>query len=183
VIGHLSVFAIAPRPLLILLGTLLGDIVPSDVYQRHREPPTWDWPPERPTPVFELRRPASLGGPPALLFGLSATVSAERIHRVLGTDASIWSITVPSPHNDATKSRRQVSEFRAFLRTVLDQIKAAHGQRRLLHVFPAMSVSLAVELGRVRMPKADTPWQIYDQVNALGGLVPALALPYGEERQ
>jgi len=183
VIRHLSVFAIAPQPLLILLGTLLGDIVPSDVYQRHREPPTWEWPPESPTPAFELRRPASHGGPPALVFELSATVSGERIRRVLGTDTSIWSITVPSPHNDVTKSRRQVSEFRALLRTALDQIKAAHGQRTVLHVFPAMSVSLAVELGRVRMPKADTPWQIYDQVNALGGFVPALALPYGEERQ
>jgi len=28
-IGHLSVFSLAPQPLLILLGTLLGDIVPS----------------------------------------------------------------------------------------------------------------------------------------------------------
>jgi hypothetical protein len=183
VIRHLSVFAIAPQPLLILLGTFLGDIVPSDVYQRHREPPTWEWPPESPTQAFELRRPPNLGGPPVLVLELSATVSVERIHRVLGSDASIWSITIPSPHNDVTKSRRQVSEFRALLRTVLDQIKAAHGQRTVLHVFPAMSVSLAVELGRVRMPKADTPWQIYDQVNALGGFVPALALPYGEERQ
>ncbi len=183
VIRHLSVFAIAPQPLLILLGTLLGDIVPSDVYQRHREPPTWEWPAEGPTSTFEMRCPATLGGPPALVLELSATVSAERIHRVLGTDACIWSITVHSPHNDVTKSRRQASEFRALIRTVLDQIKAAHGQRTVLHVFPAMSVSLAVELGRVLMPKADTPWQIYDQVNALGGFVPALALPYGEERR
>jgi hypothetical protein len=182
-IRHLSVFAIAPQPLLILLGALLGDIVPSDVYQRHREPPTWEWPPEIPTSAFELRRPANVGGPPALVLELSATVSNERIHRVLGTDASIWSITASSPHNDITKSRRQVSEFRALVRTVLDQIKAAHGQLTILHVFPAMSVSLAVELGRVRMPKADAPWQIYDQVNALGGFVPALALPYGEERR
>ena len=177
-----SLLTLLSTSLLILLGTLLGDIVPSDVYQRHRDPPTWEWPQEGPTATLELRRPASLGGPPALVFELSATVSAERIHRVLGTDASIWSIRVPLPHNDFTKSRRQVSEFRALLRTVLDQIKAAHGQRTVLHVFPAMSVSLAVELGRVRMPKADVPWQIYDQVNALGGFVPALALPYGEER-
>ena len=182
-IKHLSVLSLAPQPLLILLGSLLGDIVPSDVYQRHREPPTWEWPPESLTPAFELRPPASRGGPPVLVFELSAIVSAERIHRVLGTNASIWSITVPSPHNDVTKSRRQLSEFRALVRTALDQIKAAHGQRTVLHIFPAMSVSLAVELGRVRMPKADMPWQVYDQVNALGGFVPALVVPFGEERQ
>jgi hypothetical protein len=182
VIRHLSVFAIAPQPLLILLGTLLGDIVPSDVYQRHREPPSWEWPSQCPSPPHELRHPASLGGPPALVFEVSATISAERIHRVLGTDASIWSIAVPCPHNDVTKSRRQVSEFRALARMALDQIKATHGQWTTLHIFPAMSVSLAVELGRVRMPKADMPWQVYDQVNALGGFVPALAVPHGQER-
>jgi hypothetical protein len=182
-VRHVSVFAIAPQPLLILLGTLLGDIVPSDVYQRHREPATWEWPLKSPTPAFEFRHPANLAGPPALVFELSATVSVERIHRVLGADATIWSITVPSPHNDVTKSRHQLSEFRAVVRMALDQIKAAHGQRTILHIFPAMSVSLAVEFGRVRMPKADMPWQVYDQVNALGGFVPAIAVPYGEERQ
>jgi len=52
----------------------------------------------------------------------------------------------------------------------------------MLHVFPAMPVSLAVELGRVRMPKADMPWLVYDQVNARGGFVRALTIPDGEEQ-
>jgi hypothetical protein len=43
-IDHLSVFAIAPQPLLILLGTLLNDIASADVYQTHREPQSWSWP-------------------------------------------------------------------------------------------------------------------------------------------
>ena len=42
-ISHLSVFALGPMPLLIELGRLLGDIVPVDVYQLHREPPGWAW--------------------------------------------------------------------------------------------------------------------------------------------
>jgi hypothetical protein len=182
-IHHLSVFAIAPQPLLILFGTLLGDIVPCDVYQRHREPPSWEWPLESSTPMFELRRPSSFGGRPVLVFELSATVSVERTNRVLGERTSTWSITVPSPHNDVTKSRRQVSEFRSLVRMTLDQIKAAHGQQEILHVFPAMSVSLAVEFGRVRMPKADMPWRVYDQVNSLGGFVSALDIPHGEGRR
>jgi hypothetical protein len=51
-----------------------------------------------------------------------------------------------------------------------------------LHVFPAMPVSLAVELGRVRMPKADLPWLLYDQMNARGGFIRALVIP-GEQQQ
>jgi SMODS-associated and fused to various effectors sensor domain len=181
-IHHLSVFAIAPQPLLILLGSLLGDIVPCDVYQRHREPITWQWPPEHETQSFRLLRPTSLEGQVALVFEVSATVKVERIHQVLGEKASVWSIGVPAPHNDVMKSSLQKAEFRALVRTALDQIKGVHGQTAILHVFPAMPVSLAVELGRVRMPKADMPWLVYDQVNARGGFVRALTIPDGEQQ-
>jgi hypothetical protein len=177
-ITHLSVFAIAPQPLLIRLGTLLGDIVPAEVYQLHREPrSTWKWPARaKTTPPFEIRRPASIAGPPALVLALSATVTADRISSVLGPEVSIWTVTVPVPHKEIVKSPNQLSEIRALFRQLFDEIKAIHGQTALLHVFPAMPVSLAVELGRARSPKADMPWRVYDQVNALGGFVPALEI-------
>lgn len=175
-IQHISVFALAPQPLLILLGTLLGDIVPSDIYQRHREPPTWNWPSDVAPSPFEVQDPENRSGPAALVLALSATITPERIHAVLGPDVSIWTVTVPEPHNDVMKSRAQLSELRAILRSLLDRIKATHGQSSPLHVFPAAPVSAAVELGRVRMPKADMPWHIYDQVNALGGFTPAFTI-------
>jgi hypothetical protein len=178
-IDHLSVFSLAPQPLLILLGSLLGDIVPSDVYQRHREPPTWEWPATAVTQAFEVRSPIAASGPPALVVALSATVTANRITSILGPDASIWTVTVPNTHNDIMKSRKQLSQFRSLLRLVFDQIKTAHGQMTPLHIFPVASVSAAIEFGRVRMPKADMPWRIYDQVNARGGFVFALSIPYG----
>src|SRR5207248_3931190 len=83
-VDHLSIFALAPQPLLVLLGTLLGDIVPADVYQRHREPPTWAWPQSPFTPPFEVRPPTATAGPPALVLALSATVTNDRITAVLG---------------------------------------------------------------------------------------------------
>jgi hypothetical protein len=178
-IDHLSVFALAPQPLLILLGSLLGDIVPADIYQRHREPPTWDWPDTAPTLPFEIREPIVTSGPAALVLALSATVTPDRITSVLGTDASIWTVTVPTPHNDVVKSREQVSRFRSVLRPLFDQIKAAHSQTTPLHVFPVAPVSAAIEFGRTRMPKADMPWRLYDQVNARGGFVFALSIPNG----
>jgi CBASS immunity sensor of nucleotide second messenger signals len=177
---HLSVFALAPQPLLILLGSLLGDIVGCDVYQRHREPTTWGWPVEQEVQPFRLQRPGHIEGPAALVLEVSGSVSADRIQRVLGENASIWSISVPEPHNDVVKSRRQTAEFRSLVRTALEQIKAAHGHFETLHIFPAMAVSLAVELGRVRMPKADMPWAVYDQVNSQGGFVQAVSIPEGE---
>lgn len=178
-VDHLSVFSLAPQPLLILLGTLLSDIVPSDVYQRHREPPTWKWPRNFATQEFELREPVTASGTPALVLASSATVVEERITSLLGRDASVWIVTLPTPHNDAVKSREQLSQLRSLLRSVFDRIKAAYSQSTVLHVFPAAAISAAVEFGRVRMPKADMPWLIYDQVNSRGGFIPAISIPEG----
>lgn len=178
---HLSVFALVPQPLLILLGTLLGDICPADVYQRHREPPTWAWPSVSETPEFVVENPTTKNGSAALVLALSATVTRDRIESVLGQEVCIWEITVPEPHNELTKSREQLSRFRALVRKQLDRIKAVHGQNAPLHIFPAISTSMAVELGRIRMPKADMPWHVYDQIKGQG-FIHALSIPNGEQQ-
>ena len=41
---EVSIFAIAPQPLLILLGSLLTELHDVDIYQRHRINNTWIWP-------------------------------------------------------------------------------------------------------------------------------------------
>jgi hypothetical protein len=43
-------------------------------------------------------------------------------------------------------------------------------------IFPAMPVSCAVELGRIRMPKADPPWTIFDQNNQQRRFIHALTI-------
>jgi len=58
----------------------------------------------------------------------------------------------------------------------MDNIKALHGQSTTIHIFPAMPAALAVEFGRVRMPKADLPLLIYDENRGAGGFQPALTI-------
>jgi hypothetical protein len=165
---HLSVFALAAQPLLVRLGVLLGDIAEVDVYQRHREPQTWNWPVSATPLKFKVIEPQNSGGTPALLIDISGRVTEDRIHRVLGEDASIWRLTVASPHNDIVKSRDDLSALRAAARPLFSTIKAKHGQNTPLHVFLVAPVSLCIELGRVRMPKADMPWLLYDHHNVHG---------------
>jgi hypothetical protein len=179
-IEHLSVFGLAPQPLLVLLGSMLGDIVSAESYQRHREPrASWQWPRRAVTQRFIEKSPSSFEGKPALVLALSATVAPDRVTSILGSDTSIWTVIVPRPHNDLIKSRRQLSQLRSLLRSLIDRIKAAHGQNTVLHVFPVASNSASIELGRVRMPKADMPWQLYDQINEQGGFIPALLIGNG----
>ncbi|HAK78298.1 hypothetical protein FHS57_005887 [Runella defluvii] len=162
-IKHLSVFGLAPQPLLILLGSLLGDLHPTEVYQLHREPKTWKWLNEMDEVTFEIIKPQNSYSTVALVFALSATIMEDRIVSVLGEECSIWTFTVNKPNNDFLRNREQLARFRTELRLLLNEIKARHGQNNLIHVFPAMPSAMAIELGRVRMPKADLPMLVYDQ--------------------
>ncbi|NOU58888.1 SAVED domain-containing protein [Marinifilum caeruleilacunae] len=173
---HYSIFALAPQPLLIQLGTLLNDIYPAEVYQLHREPSTWKWLDETELIKFRLVAPDKITKKVALKFELSATITDDRIESVLGEDTSIWSIKIDSPSNDFLRTRNQLMEFRKLMRYAFDEIKAKHGQDTVLNIFPSMPVATAVELGRVWMPKADMGMLIYDQNSKRKGFVKTIEI-------
>ncbi|WP_254777628.1 SAVED domain-containing protein [Paenibacillus naphthalenovorans] len=161
---HLSLFALAPQPLLISLGTMLSDIFPVDVYQLQREPvQRWGWDNESDNIEFLIQSPEKIHPTVALNISLSATIATNRITEVLGDNVSIWTLTIKTPNNDFMKSKSHLVTFRQTIRSLMDRIKLAHGQNNRLNIFPAMAVSTAVELGRIWMPKADLPLVIYDQ--------------------
>ncbi|MCA9604359.1 MAG: SAVED domain-containing protein [Myxococcales bacterium] len=172
-IHHVSLFARAPQPLLTALGVLLTDIVPADVFPLRREPPSFGFDDDADPLLLEVEEPPNKSGPPALVLGFSATIDSSRITDVMGPDVAIWRLSATGPHNDIVRARHHLATFRSALRPLMDRIKAAHGQGELLHVFPALPIPLAVELGRVRMPKADMELRLYDQISGKG-FVPAL---------
>ncbi|MFD1777214.1 SAVED domain-containing protein [Fredinandcohnia salidurans] len=162
-IQHLSVFALAPQPLLIELGVLISDICQADVYQLHREPSDWKWQDDPEGSEYIVEEPDIIHEKVALNLSLSATIDNQRITNVLGTDTSIWNVTISHPNNDFLNSSGQLSKIRTVFRELLNKIKMMHGQDTIIHVFPAVPVSIAVELGRVWMPKADLPLSLYDE--------------------
>ena len=180
-ITHLSVFGLAPQPLLILLGALLTDIPEADVFQLHREPQGWGWSPVDRDCSYFVREPKAMSSKPALVLSLSARITHDRVQRVLGEDTAIWELSIAEPHNDFLQTRRQLQLFRQAVRPLMDRIKTAHGQTTPIAIFPAMPSAAAIELGRIRMPKADAPWHVYDQVNKKAGFLHALSIPSESE--
>lgn len=163
-IEHLSVFALAPQPLLIKLGTLLTDIATVDIYQKHREPSTWQWQ-EEITTKYQVVEPTEIKENIALVFSLSFTINDERIYEVLGQNTSIWKVTIDEPNPHFIRCKNQLKDFRQFMMSVYDRIKAIHGEKSIINLFPSVPVSIAVEIGRVRLPKSDLPIKIFDQNN------------------
>ncbi len=93
-IGHFSVFALAPQPLLMELGALLSDISAAEVYQLHREPSDWRWQEHPDGFEYSVVEPDSFDGAPALNMSLSATIISDRISEVLKEPHSVWTMTI-----------------------------------------------------------------------------------------
>lgn len=173
-IEHLSIFGLAPQPLLILLGYLISDIPTAETYQLHREPSDWKWQGNSNQFSYSVEEPTNINGEPALILSLSATIDNERVHNTLGSNIAIWKICIADPNNDFLKSRYQLQRFRETARKLMDRIKTKHGEKALLHIFPAVPVAVAVDYGRTIMPKADLSMRIYDENKSKGGFVHAL---------
>src|SRR5690606_10502921 len=129
------------QPLLILLGSLFTDKVPTIVYQPHREPKSWKWQPHPDGFQFRVNEPTDKSGVPVLVFSLSAKITPDRVQSVLNGNLSIWEVTVDHPHNDFLRSEAQLSMFRETMRKLLVAIKAAHPRAQDLKLFPAMPVA------------------------------------------
>ena len=162
-IKHSSLFAIAPVPLLIKLGSLLTDKIPVDVYQKHREPNTWDWLVDAPVLDFLVSIPSAKSANIALVLSLSDKIPHEDVNKILGKDVSFWDVELDNPNKDCIKTLADLSAFRDTMRNVFGKIKAFHGSDQIIHTFAAIPISTAIEIGRVWMPRADLILQTYNR--------------------
>jgi hypothetical protein len=177
---HFSVFGFAPIPLLVRLGTLFTDKIAAQVYQLGREPQqSWQWSARDKAVYYRVIRPSSFKYAPALIISLSARISHERVTSILGKRVSVWELTVREPHNDFLRTKAQLSKFRETARRLMVEIARKDGQQIPLAIFPALPVATAIELGRIRMPKADMPWVIYDHNNKTRSFIKALEITGG----
>lgn len=162
-IKHLSVFALAPQPLLVKLGAMITDIIDTDVYQLHREPKSWEWQ-EGTSGIFRVHTPTYFGNAgkkPVLVFSLSSNITERVKSYYKQDDISLWEVTIDNPNNDFLRSREQLIEFRIIMRMVMEDINK-HSAEGPVDVYMAMPIACAVEFGRIRMPKADRHLILHD---------------------
>lgn len=172
-----AVFAFAPQPLLIKLGTLINDQYNVIAFQCHREGHKWAWKDDARVPKF-LRKTTkeSPSNKVALVIDLSATVEDSRITAILGNDTTVHHLTIKRPDRNFVTNSDVQDAFINTIRPFIEDIKNSMLHHDVLHVFPVMPTSLNVRLGMDYMPKADLPWVIYEQANATDGFFAALTI-------
>ncbi len=164
-IHHISVFALAPIPLLIHTGRCLGDIDSVDLYQRHRDQQDWAWKQDEDADVFyEVITPepdADNERPIACLFSISGWMSRDRVTMALSREPLIYEIRAREPGRDFLRSRKRLELFAYEVRKLLVVLHDAHERYRPIHVFPALPAPMAIAFGR-SIKAFDTPFIIYE---------------------
>jgi hypothetical protein len=179
--NSLSVFALAPVPLLVHLGYLLGDIGTVDLHQRHRGGQDWAWPEvEEMAEFYEVSSPEVTEGEEdhrklALLLSLSVRVARTRVRAALAEEPHYYEIRADVPGKDFLRSRTRLEVLGYEMRKLLDQIRDTHGHDRPVHVFAAVPSPAAIEFGR-NIKAFDPPFEIYEYQKADRSYVRALTV-------
>jgi len=173
VTSHISVFGLAPIPLLMHLGSKLSNKVPANFFQRHRDTENWCWKVEG-DPVgyrLELRQKGEAGGPVALLLALSGSIPTEMLPEELRTSAWIYELSLEGRAPDPTFLRRaeDLEGFRVAFQEVLGAIGQTHGTISHIELIPAVPAPVAILCGRERLPKVHPAFKVYDYDKAKNG--------------
>lgn len=161
-VNHISLFGIAPMPLLVKIGTLLNEKYSVNVFQKHRNPDNWLMLEEE-TGSFIVNRPEDPTKAPVLVLSLSDRI-IERITRYYENGASIWEVTVENPNMDMMRTKKQLEEYKRTIRDLLNEISRMSDSPSI-NVHMAIPASCAIELGRVWMPKPHKSLVLYDYRN------------------
>lgn len=175
-IKSLSIFALAPVPLLVHFGHLLGDIQHIDLYQRHRDGQDWSWKREEAaTEFYEVVRPEDTEDGTreiALVLSVSASVGRAKVEAVLGENPLIYEIRAVSPGVDFLRSRKRLEVFGYEIRKLLTELRETYGHDRKVHLFAAAPTPVAIEVGR-SIKNHDPPFLVYEYDKAHRCYVPA----------
>lgn len=151
----LSIFALAPVPLLIQLGRDLGDLQEVHLYQRHRNKQSWEWgadleSDESAAQLYSAKEclQDDEDVPIAVVVSVSASVTPIPITRVLGDKVTWYEIVASDPGVDFLRSRRQLEVFGYEFRKMLERIRQHSGRSHPVHLFVAAPSPIAIEIGR-----------------------------------
>ncbi len=114
----------------------------------------------------------------ALVINLSAAIDPELIRAAMQAHADFATaiFTTPEPKCSLIRNPKDLRAFHERMRECLNTIEGTFGSECIVHVFPAMPASTAVQFGRLLLPKASPSLQIYDHHGDRAGFAPTLWL-------
>lgn len=171
--NHLSLFALAPIPILVYAGNLLSNKVPNDLFQKHRDTKNWKWKNEGELVQNKVNivKEGTDRKKVALVLSLSGKIYLEDLPSKVINEASVYEIILGNelPHPLFLNQNQDLINFSVIYQQTLRLIGANHGKLEELHLFPAIPAPVAVVCGQELMPKMDPVLVVYDGDKREGG--------------
>tara|TARA_Y100001949_G_scaffold167384_1_gene165012 strand:+ start:66 stop:1055 length:990 start_codon:yes stop_codon:yes gene_type:complete len=178
-INHVSVFGLAPQPLLMYLGRSIGDKISCQIFEPRRsedQDEKWKWDKEdgKNTDYIVKRIKVGKSNDAILLIALSDYLNEDKYAGLPINDPSIYELSINNPVQGFLTKKSDVSIFIKTMRSLLNSIQKDVGKISRIHVVPAMPASLAIEFGRLIQPTKDPEILVYEYIS--GNLTPVVHL-------
>jgi len=143
--SHLTIAAFAPIPMLMKLGSLVGDKTETMVLDLPAERWLWDRSTQSGTPEFEYKVPERL----SRVVSVAVSIS-NRIVLPEGNEIVEFRAKEPNRGIIRTEAHMQVfrREFNAFLMALV------RGGAGVIHIYPATPLGASIAIGQIILPKA-----------------------------
>jgi len=181
-VTDLAVFPLARIPILIALGVMLDDTVPTTVYPRSRSAAeSWGWPATGSARHFEWRMVSAPVESPeqvTIVFSISGSVEAERIPVAATIDARVYEIRPVgiTPNFDLVDTPETVEAFANCWRALIAEIETLPSTV-VVNLVPAVPATIAVAIGRSINTSVHPAMHVYDRTGHEGGYVFTMELP------
>jgi hypothetical protein len=177
-VSHVSVFALAPIPLLVFLGNQLSNKVATSFFQRHRDTQSWKWKSGPQTAQFSWARlrQGTDAKSVAVMYSLSGRIHESDLPASIDERFSVYELALSSeaPNPWFLSTEGDLGAFRAAHNDAVRALIADHEGLERLHVFPAVPAPVAVAMGWELLPKRDPSLLIFDFNKKQGGFQPTL---------
>lgn len=169
-VEHLSVFALAAQPLLMHLGSKLGDKATVQVFEPRRTDDLdkkWAWDEEDGNGITyqDTRIKEGEGTNVILLLALSDYLTEDKYTNMVAGNPHVYQLTIDKPVQGFLTKKSEKAAFIQSCRQLLNRIQKEVGKDCTIHVLPAMPASLAIEFGRLLQPTKDPKIWIYENVD------------------
>lgn len=157
-----DLYALAPIPLLVLLGNLFANRPNINIFQLKKVPSSFEW--EEDGEKLDIKvtqlSDALFNEDVALLMSFSGKVNSGNVVQAIGNKIPMIEMSIKEPFDDFLRTKSQLDEFLLEYR----KIKASFVSKgvKTIHLFAAIPIAFAIGIGQAYNPNYDPNLVTYD---------------------
>lgn len=167
-INNISIFGLAPIPLLFYLGYKFGDTIPGEVFHARRDVPSEDrfvWIKSSKSDFVDYKTELirnTKSKKVLLILALSDYVESDKYNSIIDDEFSIYKLSIDNPSPLFLTRKSELESFKHKFRILLNEIQRDHGVDCTIDILGAIPASIAITAGRIIIPTKDPKITIYE---------------------